>query len=466
VTALPEDPIGEDGISGFSRKFAAGATTSEAAVRAYLDRINRLDGKLSAYEYVDAQGALEAASAIDRMHQDGIDLGPLMGIPVAIKDLFAVEGMPLGAGSKLDVADIVGSEGPFVKRLRELGCIILGKTKTVEFALGITGDSRPRGTPRNPWDSRVRRVPGGSSSGSAVALAAGLCGFAVGSDTGGSVRAPASLCGVVGLKTTHGRWPLQGAFPLVPHLDSIGLFTRSSKDAALIVDAYEAYRTPGPLPIAELVFGVPQDYFLDDLDNDVRERFEDSLTALRSAGARVEPIEIDGVRERESYFPPVLGASLIGTLGRERFERDRHLMDPLVARRAAAGLDVLASDYFMLESRRQASIARFQELAKDYDAFLSPTVAISAPPAEELLDASMAASHAVGISRNTQPGNYLGLAGISLPSGFGKDGLPTGLQIMVAGGKDRDLLSFAMAIEEVIGFIGLPDLSGFCCPDT
>src|SRR5262249_24931221 len=152
--------------------------------------------------------------------------------PIAVKDVFAVAGMPTSAGSRLDVADLVGSEGTFVKRLKQAGCVILGKTKTVELAYGAAGINTIRGTPWNPWHPTVHRVPGGASSGSAVAVAAGLCAFATGTDTGGSVRLPAAFCGVFVLKTTAGLWPCDGVLPLSPALDSIGLLTRSAADAS------------------------------------------------------------------------------------------------------------------------------------------------------------------------------------------------------------------------------------------
>ncbi len=220
---LPADPLADGGITAFGRRLRQGEISAELATNSYLQRIETLEPRLQAFEHVAAEEALAAAQAIDRLLAAGTDLGPLMGVPVAIKDLFAVEGMPTTAGSNIDVIDIIGPEGSFVKNLKRAGCVILGKTKTVEFALGAAGTNRVRGTPRNPWDAKVFRVPGGSSSGSAVAVATGMCGFAIGSDTGGSVRIPAALCGTIGLKTTVGLWPLDGVFPLAPSFDTIGL---------------------------------------------------------------------------------------------------------------------------------------------------------------------------------------------------------------------------------------------------
>ncbi len=179
MSELVDDPLGNGGIAEFGRRLRAGEITSEAATRAYLERIEALDGKLGAYQHVAAESALAAAQAMDRLLKAGTDLGPLMGLPVAIKDLFAVDGMPTTAGSKIDVADMIGDEGTFVRRLKRCGVVVLGKTRTVEFALGGTGTNTVRGTPWNPWDAKVHRAPGGSSSGAAVAMAAGLCALAM-----------------------------------------------------------------------------------------------------------------------------------------------------------------------------------------------------------------------------------------------------------------------------------------------
>ena len=188
---LPADPFVPGGIAAFAERLRRGEITAEAAASAYVERIELLEPRLQAYEYIAADQALETARSLDRLLAAGTDLGPLMGVPVAIKDLYAVKGMPTTAGSNVDVSEFIGDEGSFVKRLKRAGCVILGKTKTVEFALGA--GNHHRGTPWNPWDGKTHRAPGGSSSGSAVAVAAGLCAFAIGSDTGGSVRIPAAL---------------------------------------------------------------------------------------------------------------------------------------------------------------------------------------------------------------------------------------------------------------------------------
>ena len=194
MATLPADPFAS-GIAAFAEDLRAGRTSSVAATEACLERIAALNPKLDAFQLVDGTRARAAAAAIDALLAAGTDLGPLMGVPIGVKDIIAVEGLPTTNGSLYQTAHLNGPEGTIVQRLKEAGCVILGKTKTVEFALGATGVNEARGTPWNPWDSSIQRIPGGSSSGSAVATAAGLCAFALGTDTGGSVRIPACFTG-------------------------------------------------------------------------------------------------------------------------------------------------------------------------------------------------------------------------------------------------------------------------------
>src|SRR3546814_99103 len=197
---------------------------------ACLARIAALNHRLQAFQVVDADRARQAARAVDELLAAGTDLGPLMGVPIAVKDIIAVEGLPTSNGSKLPSEHLTGPEGPLVGQLKAAGCVILGKTRTVEFALGATGVNEARGTPWNPWDATVHRFPGGSSSGSAVAVAAGLFGFALGTDTGGSIRIPARFCGLFGHTTTIGLWQTAGAFPLSPTSDPIEIGRASCRE--------------------------------------------------------------------------------------------------------------------------------------------------------------------------------------------------------------------------------------------
>src|SRR5260370_36834757 len=202
--SMSGDPLEETSLAGFASDLRAGKRSSEAITRAYLDRIARLDGVLGSYQHVAAESGLRSARAVDNLLAAGTDLGPLMGVPVAVKALFTVDGMPTTVGSQLDLEDLLEAEGPIVRQLRQAGGVILGKTKTVEFAFGPAGTNAVRGTPKNPWDAAVARLPGGSSSGSAVAAPAGLCAFALGRVPAGWLRLPSAPCGFFALKATGG----------------------------------------------------------------------------------------------------------------------------------------------------------------------------------------------------------------------------------------------------------------------
>lgn len=462
MAQLTPDPIGVDGIAGFAARLRKREITAEAATAAYLARIKALDPRLGAFQHVAGAQALACARGIDALLAGGIDLGPLMGVPIAIKDLFAVEGMPTTAGSKVELSDLIGSEGSFVRALKRAGCVILGKTKTVEFALGITGISTPHGTPCNPWDAKAHRLPGGSSSGSAVALAAGLCGFSIGSDTGGSVRMPAALCGVSGLKTTAGLLPTDGVFPLSRELDTVGALTRSAADAAIVLEVLTGRRAPDPAPLRGLRLGRPDAYFYRGLEPAVEKCLSAALAALEKAGVEIVPIDVPEAPEREQYFPTVLPACLIAVLGRERFLAGRDKMDPVVAARGDNGLTALGADVIRLESRRQQACRIVDaERFRGLHGWITATATILPPKMTDFEDVDRGMQLTLGMTQNTQPGNYLGLCGITTPiHGLGAP-LPVGLQIFCPAGRDARAVSIGRAIENLVGPSPKPDLAAF-----
>ncbi len=458
---LIADPFAEGGIGSFAVRLRSGETSSEAATAAFLERIGVLDARLGAFEFVAAEGALAAARAIDALLAAGTDLGPLMGVPVAIKDIIAVDGMPTTNGSNLDTASLAGDEGSFVKALRRAGCVILGKAETVEFALGGTGINHSRGTPWNPADAKVHRIPGGSSSGPGVAVAAGLCGFAVGSDTGGSVRLPASFCGVFGHKTSPGLWPIDGVFPLCPTLDTLGPLTRSAQDAALIHAALAGTAAAEPASLDGIRIGRPGGLFLEDLDADVASCFDAALGKLEQAGAEIVEVEVPEAAERSSFFPVLLPADCIVTLGRDRFLAERGRMDPVVAARAGAGLDTDATAVLQALRRHQELIRLTQERFADIDVWVAPTTPIVARPVASFADIGKGLALTGLATRNTQPANMFGMCAASLPIHQLGSQLPVGLQLMMPGGEDEALLALACAVETVVGRPKSPDLTGF-----
>ncbi|WP_439514404.1 amidase [Oceanibaculum nanhaiense] len=461
MTALPPDPLAR-GIAAYGRDLRAGKTTAEAATQAYLTRIKALDPKLGAFQLVMGKQALTAAKAVDKLLAAGTDLGPLMGVPVAVKDLFAIEGTKAHAGTKLDVADLIGEEGSFVKMLRKAGCIILGKTKTVEFALGATGVSTPRGTPWNPWDAKVARLPGGSSSGSAVATAAGLCGFAIGSDTGGSVRIPAALCGLFGLKTTVGLWATDGVFPLSPTFDTIGPLTRSASDAAQVFAGLTGRPVVKPAPLDGLRLGRPVGYFFDNLDKDVARATEKALEKLAKAGATIVDIEVPEAAERAKIFPVVLPVELVAALGRKRFKAGRRKMDKVVGGRAESGLTVGAPEYLHAIWRTRDLEKIAEQRMAGLDGWIMPTSPILPVPVADLEDPEEGGKYARLVTQNTQPGNLFRQSGTTTPiQHLGTGALPVGLQLLCPGFAEEQALAIALAMEELFGTPPAPNLKGF-----
>ena len=458
---LPPDPLADQGIAGFGERLRGGKTTAEAATRAYLDRIEVLEPRLGVFEYVAAESALDAARALDALLAAGTDLGPLMGVPVAIKDIFAVEGMPATAGSNIDVADLIGTEGSFVKSLRRTGCVIVGKVKTVEFAAGGTGINFVRGTPWNPWDAATQREPSGSSSGSGVAVAAGLCGFAIGSDTTGSVRGPAAHCGVFGLKTTKGLWPTDGVFPLAPTLDTIGPLTPTAADCAVVFSGLTGQPVAVPAAPRGLRLGKPTALFYDDLDADVERCTAAALDALAEAGVEIVPVEIPEAAEVVESFGSFLPTELIASLGRDRFLAGRAEMDPVVASRAAEGLDVTAEAYIKLLWRHRELCRIAAGRMEGFDGWVTPTRPTVPPPVVGRAEAESKLPLAPNRSPYTPSGSFFGLCGTSTPiNALGAD-LPVGLQVMCPAGADSAALSIALTIENIIGRPTLADLAPF-----
>lgn len=457
MSDLPLDPCKEHGLEGFAKDFRAGKVTSEAVTKIYLERIQKLDPKLGAFESVATESALATARAMDLLIQSGTDLGPLMGVPVAVKDVFVISNMPAPkVGSNAPLPDILGpDEASFVTALRKAGCVLLGQTKAVELCLGITGHSAPRGTPWNVSDMENHRAPGGSSSGSAVAMAAGMCAFAIGSDSGGSVRVPAAFNGVFGIKTTFGFWPTDGAFPLDPRVDSIGLITNSAKDALLAFNTISSvlfgckYDTrPTGARLNRLYLGVPENHFTDNVNPKISDAFQQANQRLTEKGCLLESIVVPEAPERAGYFPVSMPASLLSIFGKDNFLKTKHLMDQVIAQRIESGLESKAYEFLALEDKRTQSCKRVAEQFVGFDAWVSPTTADFAPLLSDLADPEKGMRSALGMTQNTQPANYLGLCAVSLP--LPVNGLPIGYQLMGTAGSDQKLLEIAVEIENAL----------------
>jgi aspartyl-tRNA(Asn)/glutamyl-tRNA(Gln) amidotransferase subunit A len=397
------------------------------------------------------EAALAAAEAADARAKAGRSLGPLDGAIVSIKDLFDVAGEVTRAGSRVlfEEGKPTVHDAPVVRRLRAAGAVIVAKTNMSEFAFTGLGINPHYGTPANPADRA--RVPGGSSSGAAVAVADGFCDIAIGSDTGGSVRIPASFCGVTGFKPSRQRVPTEGAFPLSYTLDSIGPLARSvaacaNADAVL---AGEAAWTLDAAPLGGLRLGVAQGLPLENLDDTVGRRFPEALDRLERNGARLSyeklPIfdEMMQVLGRASIL-----VAEVYSIHKERLERRGDDVDQIVRARVNKGVDITAADYINVMRARAALIRAMDASLADVDALVLPTTPIVAPRVDEVgTPKEFMARNAMAL-RNTTIANFFDLTAVSLP--LPRDGgLPTGLMLFARNGHDRRLLRIAAAVEKV-----------------
>lgn len=453
---FPPDVAAELGLAGLAAALRAGKLKSETITRAYLKRIERVDSKIGSYLYVNPN-ALEDARAIDRQLSAGRDLGPLMGLPVAIKQIFSVTGLPSSPASALEVSNLIPPEGPFVAALKRAGVVILGLTRTTEFAAATINTTTP--APWNPWDSSVKRVCGGSSHGSAAAQAAGLCAFAVGSDTGGSVRFPAAMCGVPGFKPTCGRWPTIGVFTLSPTFDTIGLFANSAQDVQFICRSLGEFRIASIAPKRKLAFAYPRE-FSASLDRSIGAAFDVALRKLQAADGAVTQIELPEVAEVPTVFGRILAAELIHFVGRQAIELNSDKLDPVVWARIKPELDTSTTDLDLLRRRHFELVSIVGKKIEHYDAVVGPTTSILPSPASELSTSEAAIAWNRISASHTRPGNLFGMCGISLPL-ITMNGPPAGLQLLCPGGQDEKLLGIAEHVENIVGRCHKPDVRAF-----
>lgn len=414
-----------------------------------LDRIEEHDERLHAFVTVTRERAMSEAKDAERELRAGRSRGPLHGIPYAAKDLFDVAGVATGAGTHLLADHVAEADCAVVRHLREAGMVLVGKTHTVQFAFGGAGINHDTGTPRNPWRGDEPYVPGGSSSGSAVAVAAGLVPVALGTDTSGSVRIPASLCGITGLKTTVGRVSRAGVYPLSPTLDSVGPLARSVVDGALVYQAMQGAdvddpSTFGQTPhegLAGLGDGVAgmrlafiQNFFFDGADPEVAASVRAAGEVLAGLGAAVTSIEAPEVDEvLGTDEAPHRGRTVAAegyAINRRFLEECFDELDPVVAHRMRPGRELLAVDFLEAFDAWRRLRASFAERTVGIDAFLVPSTLLPARPVAEV-DATSETYFALNANylRNTSIGNRLEWCGVSVPCGFTADGLPIGLAI-------------------------------------
>lgn len=436
----------EQGIAHWAEQIRGGSLTFSETVQQCVAKVHA-DESLGAWELIDEKAALKTANAMDSLLASGTDLGWAMGLPIAVKDIMRADGFPLTNGSNADTDHLVGPEGTVVKTLKRAGAIVLGKTKTVEFALGVTGQNTARGTPWNPCDRDVHRIPGGSSSGSAVAMAANHVGLALGTDTGGSVRIPAAFNGLVGHKTSVRLWPTDGVFSLSSTLDSIGPLCKTVSDTALIHTLMTGEAVAPTAPIEGLRLGVPKEHFFDDLDQQVADDFDRALNALVKAGAIAVPISYPEAAERATLVPSIVPTELLATLGVETFNEIKAGMDGITALRAEQALSVTGVAYKQALTRQQELIQIANAAFEPVDCWVSPTAPIVPMPYADL-DNPEQHQRALNASWNVQPGNLAELCAMSIP--MHSTQLPTGFQVMLPHGQDARLISISKRIESIL----------------
>ena len=413
-----------------------------------LDRIARVNPILNAFITVTAESALAEAKMAEKEISQGRWRGPLHGIPIGLKDLIDTEGVATTAGSALFKDRIPVQNADVVKRLKNAGAIILGKQNLHEFAYGGSSMISYFGEVRNPWN--LAHIAGGSSGGSAGAVAAGLCFASIGTDTAGSVREPAALCGIVGLKPTYGSVSARGVISLSPSLDHVGPITRSVADAAILMRAIADRREgePGSAfdfseEVAPTRIGVPRSFFYDDLDPEIADATERALATLQELGGTVQefnlPVSTDRTLQSAEAF----------ALHAEHVARSPELYQPETLRRIRNGENIPIEEIARAERELQEIRRSIGSIFDQVDVLVTPTTPIVAPEIAELKrNPDLLRPCEILLLRNTRPANVWGLPAISVPCGFTRAGLPIGLQIIGPWNDEARVLRVAHAYEQ------------------
>ncbi len=484
-------------IHELTAAYHAGRASPTEATLAYLGRIEKLDGEVGAYLTVTRDGALAAARAAEERYRAGRPRGPLDGVPVAIKDVFCTRGVPTTCGSRILEGFVPPYDATPVARLAAAGAVMLGKTNMDEFAMGSSTEHSAFKVTRNPWD--LARVPGGSSGGSAAAVAGELAAAALGTDTGGSVRQPAAFCGVVGLKPTYGRVSRYGLIAFASSLDHVGPLTRDVRDAALVlgalagVDPRDATSVDEPVPdyaagldggVRGLTLGVPREYFAAGLDPEVEAAVRAAIEQLRTLGARIEEVSLPTTDYGLAVYYIVAPAEASSNLARYdgvkyglRAPGGKDLIDmesrtraagfgPEVKRRIMLGTHALSAGYYDAYYGRAQKVRTlvkrdFEQAFARVDLLVAPTtpsVAFKHGEKEDPLAMYLNDVFTVG-------GNLAGLPAVSVRCGFSAAGLPIGLQVIGRPFDEARVLRTAHAYEQATEWLarrpglGMPERS-------
>lgn len=449
--------MGQD-VTGIASALERGELSSVTLIEYLLDRIERLDGRLGAFVDVYGENALAAAQAADIARRAGHAVGPLHGIPIAFKDIIDVKGHPTRLGTVAATAAVDASRSAdVVETALAAGMVALGKTSTVEYAFGGWGLDPLGNAPWNPWDRHVHRIPGGSSSGSAVAVCAGLVPVAIGSDTSGSIRVPASYCGIVGLKTTTGPVSRRGVLPLSSTLDTVGPLVRSVRDAELMLalltgarlralGAIIARNLAAPAQsLAGVKIAVVGDAERAGVADAVLANFDASLKMLAEMGAKIETVgalpSFAGLTEL--IRPILMGESY--ALHHAVADDPGSVLSDVVRAKLRSGAGISAKAYLEALNRRRRLQDEYRAVLSGYDALVTPTTETVALPVGDV-DESKTPARLVRLA------NLVDCFALSLPNGTDGSGLPTGLQIMATGSSAVSMLEIGRAYEAKVGW--------------
>jgi aspartyl-tRNA(Asn)/glutamyl-tRNA(Gln) amidotransferase subunit A len=453
------------------RAYSSEVATPTAVTRDRLKLVERLNPSLNAFITVLGESAMKSAVESEKRYRSGHALGPLDGVPVAIKDIIYIEGVRCTAGSRILADNVAPYDAPTVAKLKSAGAIILGTTNLHEFAAGTTSVNPHYGAVRNPWD--LSRVAGGSSGGSAAAVAAGIVPLALGTDTAGSVRIPAALCGVLGLKPTYGRVSRLGVIPLATSLDTVGVLACASRDASAILgviaghDTNDITTTAGEVPdygssppLSSARVGAVKNRFQDMVDSSIEQNFRAFVDKLREVGCAVSEVEVDGLEEVSERWLPIRRAE--ATAFHLRWlQSTPELYGEDVRRLLELGRDVLAVDYINAVNSRPSFMERFSASMKDVDVLALPCTCIPAP---HIGDSSVRVNGAdqlvySALNRLTLPFNYVGFPAMSIPSGL-VGGVPVGVQLVGKLFDEETLLRLTAAYEGRFGPFPVPAQPG------
>jgi aspartyl-tRNA(Asn)/glutamyl-tRNA(Gln) amidotransferase subunit A len=425
-----------------------------ALIESILQRIDSLDPSLKAWVTINRKGVLEEA----RRQQDEITRknlrGPLHGVPIGIKDIYYTAGMKTTGGSKIFEDFIPNYDATAVERLKKAGAIILGKTATTEFAL-----SDPAPT-RNPWN--LEHTPGGSSSGSAAAVAACMCPAALGSQTGGSTLRPAAYCGIIGLKPTYGRISRHGIFPLSWSLDHVGILTRSVEDAAILLKVLAGSDPQDPTasqkPVANYTqsiksskpprIGIVQAFYREKSEEQVWRHTKETLSKLERAGARAEEVKMPESFAVVQDAHRIIMRAEAAAFHEKLFEQNRDKYRPKIREAVEIGLLIPSVDYLRAQKIRRQFRREMDEIIQGFDCLLTPATSTPAPQGLS----------STGNPMFQVPWSFSGLPTISLPSGLSKEGLPLGIQLVGGAFAEEKLFAVARWCENVLQVSLSPNL--------